>query len=418
MKYDVIIIGGGLSGLVSGIAVQEKGLSCLVISSGQNAMHFSSGSIGILSRLEDGTEVSSPLDGIHRLSEKHPYSVIGADRAAAYASAIKEFLSRAGVRANGEAAENGVMLTASGELKTASLTLEDFPVFKKDDPVFKSSFLIVNAAGYLDFNTSFIAESLERRGAVTKTALVNLPELERLRTSPSEMRSVNIAKVMDVPSVRESLINEVKSRLSGEENVILPAVFGLRDSSAVDAIRESLPAKVIFVGTMPPSVPGIRLQRTLKNRFISLGGTLLEGDTVKNAVIENGMVQSVETDNLGDEPLYAQSYILSTGSFFSKGLWATPDKIRESLMDLDVDYIPGRENWYSEKFFDSNSYLSFGVKADSSLHPSKNGVRIENLYATGSVLGGCNPIELGCGSGVAIVTALAAADEIMSHNNS
>ena len=37
------------------------------------------------------------------------------------------------------------------------------------------------------------------------------------------------------------------------------------------------------------------------------------------------------------------------------------------------------------------------------------------LYAVGNVIGGFNALELGCGSGVAVVTALAVADEIL-HN--
>ena len=40
---------------------------------------------------------------------------------------------------------------------------------------------------------------------------------------------------------------------------------------------------------------------------------------------------------------------------------------------------------------------------------------LTNLYAVGNVIGGFNALELGCGSGVAVVTALAVADEIL-HN--
>ena len=48
MKYDVVLIGGGLSSLVCGISLQRAGKRCLMVSGGQNALHFSSGAFGLL----------------------------------------------------------------------------------------------------------------------------------------------------------------------------------------------------------------------------------------------------------------------------------------------------------------------------------------------------------------------------------
>ena len=79
MKYDTIIIGGGLSGLTAGIRLAEKGKKVAIVSLGQSALHFSSGSFGLLSQLGD-KEVSSPLEAMKELDENHPYRRIGLEQ--------------------------------------------------------------------------------------------------------------------------------------------------------------------------------------------------------------------------------------------------------------------------------------------------------------------------------------------------
>lgn len=414
MRFDTIIIGGGLAGLVCGIKLQKAGKKCAIVSAGQSAMHFSSGAFDLLGRLPDGTQVVSPLDAMASLPMEHPYSIIGTEQVAGYTAKAKEFFAGCGIKVNGDASRNSWRVTPTGERKAAWLTLSDFtPVASKDEKIGNKA-LIVNILGYLDFNTKFLADSFEKQGTECRVVALKLEEMERLRKNPSEMRATNIARVMERDGIWEKAAAQIKTLINDEDVVILPAVFGLKDGSVVDKIREAIGRKTIFVATMPPSVPGIRTQMNLKAEFEKAGGRFFLGDTViESASDENGNIKNIATVNFNDIRMEADNFVLATGSFFSKGLIATPEKVYEPVFGIDLTYSEGRDKWFNTNFWEKQNYISFGAKVDADLNVSIDGKKIANLYAIGSVIGGTNALYEGCGAGVAIVTALAAADRIL-----
>ena len=318
MRFDTVIIGGGLAGLVCGIRLQKAGKKCAIISAGQSAMHFSSGTFDLLGRLPDGTQVDNPIEAIASLNKEHPYVIIGKDNVKKYADEAPAFFKECGIEVAGNAEKNSWRITPTGERKPAWLTLGDFtPLASKDEKIGTKA-LIVNILGYLDFNTKFLADSFEKQGTVCRISSIKLEEMERLRKNPSEMRATNIARVMDRDGIWEKAAAQVKEMIKDEDVVVLPAVFGLKDASVVEKMRAAIGVKTMFVATMPPSVPGIRSQMTLKAEFEKAGGRFLLGDTVTDAAFdENGNVTSVGTVNFGDIRVYADNFVLATGSFFS-----------------------------------------------------------------------------------------------------
>ena len=414
MKFDTVIIGGGLSGLICGIRLQNAGKKCAIVSAGQSAMHFSSGSFDLLGRLPDGTDIEKPLEALKSLPENHPYSILGEEKVRKYAEEASAFLHECGIKVSGNAEANTWRITPTGERKPSWLTLSDFTALKTKEEKIGHKALIVNILGYLDFNTKFLADSFEKQGTICRISSVKLEEMERLRKNPSEMRATNIARVMDRDGVWEKAAEQVKGMIKDEDIVVLPAVFGLKDASVVEKIREAIGVKPIFVSTMPPSVPGIRTQMTLKAEFERAGGRFLMGDMVVDAEFnEDGTVKSIGTQNFGSIRLYADNFVIATGSFFSKGLIATPEKIFEPIFGIDLSYAEGRDQWFDRNFWNKQNYISYGAKVSKFLHASIDGKPIANLYAIGSIIAGSNTLYEGCGGGIALLTALAAADSIL-----
>ena len=372
MKFDTVIIGGGLAGLTAGISLQKAGRSTAIVSGGQNALHFFSGAF--------------------EMNDADPSQAI-------------RFFSEAGIRLHGK--PGMLRLTPMGTFVPCWAALGDTTLF--ETPSIGKKALIVNFEGYHDFFPPFLAEGLEDHGTRCRIASIAIPEMERLRESPSEMRSVNIARVMD--NCWEKVVRQIRILRKYEDTVIIPQVFGLKDESVPDNIRKAVP-EVNFVGTLPPSVPGIRTQMQLKKAYEALGGTFLAGDRVTSAAVHDGVVNSVTTANLDSARLSADTFILCTGSYFSKGLSSTPSSVYEPLFGLDIEFGQPRSSWYDPDFFANQKYMDFGVKVTADLRPSKAGEPLKNLFAAGSVLGNAHPI--GKGAPLAILSAFKVTETILS----
>ena len=419
MKFDSVIIGGGLAGMACGIRLSEAGQRCAIISQGQSAIHFSSGSFDLLGHMPDGEQVLDPLEGIARLADMaptHPYSVIGTENCARLAGEVPALLRSAGIEVVGDCHRNHFRITPMGKAKPTWLTIDGYLTSESDDRLPFKTACIVNVEGFLDFYPEFIAEEFAKHGVECRFETINMPDLEQIRRNPSEMRSANIARVFDREANLEALAEELRRLAPTCDALILPALIGLVRNDSLEFLRSRAGHPIYLLPTLPPSIPGIRAQQALQRRFRALGGEYFLGDSVISANVESSRVKEIFTANHGNIPFQADNFVLATGSFFSKGLVATPDRIVEPVFGADTISSPNRAEWYTLRFFDRHNYQAFGVATDNSLRVLKNGSAFENLYCAGAGLAGFHPIQDGCGAGVSLLSALHVADLI--HNSS
>ena len=417
MKFDTLIIGGGLAGLVFGIALAKKGQRCVVVSSGQSALHFSSGSFDLLNTLPDGSQVSCPDRAWSALAAQaptHPYVKLGKETFVRLASQVQPFLQKSGVLVQGSGLCNQYRITPMGTLKSTWLTLDDFPVCRMPDRLPWKKVAIFNMAGFLDFYTQFIVDEFRKIGTESSVHLFHFAGLECLRKNPSEMRSTNIARMFEKKENLEKLVLTIRQESGDAEVVLLPAIVGLVAKDGLEMLRCQVEKPLYLLPTLPPSVPGIRTQQILRKCFQDAGGVYMLGDTVKGVEKEGNRIARVYSCNHGDIPFVASNVVLATGSYFSQGLIATPDRVYEPVADLDVVYETGRDCWYDLNLFARQHYQDFGVKTDAGFRGIYQGNVLENLYVAGALLEGFNPIREGSGAGVSILSALYVAEQILS----
>ncbi|GAB6982446.1 glycerol-3-phosphate dehydrogenase subunit GlpB [Prevotella dentasini] len=413
MKYDIIIIGGGLSGLTAGIALANAGKRVCIVSAGQSSLHFHSGSFDLLGYDARGEVVEHPLDAVGQLGPEHPYSRLGKSGVQRLAAEAKRLFNRAGISVSGDAIANHYRLSPVGAMKPAWLTIGGFVHSSSGTSLPWKRAEILNIQGFLDFPTQFLAASLKALGVDCQVKSFTTDELSRARKSPTEMRATNIAKVLvDKDSLRK--VADRINAISGNADVLLlPAVLGFSDGQSLDDLKAWVKRPVQYVATLPPSVSGVRTAVLLKRLFAQLGGTMLVGDVANGGQFKDGRLVSITTEHLPDEVLYADEFILASGSFMSHGLKSNYEGVFEPVFGLDVDASGNRGDWTRESLFDAQPYMEYGVHTDEAFRTFKNGNTIDNLYAVGSVLSGHNSIRQADGTGVSLLTALRVAEIIM-----
>lgn len=411
MKFEYIIIGGGLCGLSAGIRLAAQGKKTAIISSGQSALHFCAGSFGLLGK-RDGKFVADPIAEITNLNEKHPYRIIGQDRVKALASEVPGILAKAGISVHGDCAKNHLTLTPFGLSRPSWLTFDGYPAFEYGEKAADKKMLLIALKGFLETYPSFATENLEKQGISCRIETIDLERLARLRKSNFDMRAVSVAKQMDKDTIREfaQKINDIAR--PGEE-VLIPAILGIDSEKPFIEFRKMVNNPVYCIPTIPVSVSGVRAQNALHRYFESLGGTYLLGDHIDTGLIKDGKVTEVISTNFGDDHLEADKYILASGFLFSGGVEATPTKFFEPVFGLDIDAPADRSQWYSQEFFSRQPYMSYGIKTDADFHPSLNGEPISNLFAAGAALAHTDNLNEESGAGTAIITGMHVADLAM-----
>jgi glycerol-3-phosphate dehydrogenase subunit B len=167
---------------------------------------------------------------------------------------------------------------------------------------------------------------------------------------------------------------------------------------------------VFEIPTLPPSIPGWRLNQILVKAIESRGGKVENGIQALSAKVDQGQVISVQTEaSARQRSLTASRFILATGGVLGGGLHTYYEgEIQEIVMNLPVA-APGEfSDWLDTEFLSPVGHPVFqsGIKVDENFRPiSEDGRPIyENISVIGNMLANAQSIRERSLEGIALTT--------------
>jgi len=397
---DLVVVGEGLTGLFAAWLAAKRGARTTLIAYGRGGLELSSGCLHLASG-------ASPRLGITSSRLPHPYALVGVGTVFRAIQALFDLLEASSLPYSGSLDTNLLLPTAAGETIAAAFAPHSLA---RSDLAEHGPMTIAGLTGFRDFDAALasrrLADRLER-----SIATVDLP-----LPGPAPRRDLyatDLARRFEDPHWREETCRAWKPQLIGVRKLGLPAVLGLRRHAVVlQAIEEALELTVFEIPTLPPCVPGLRLETVLREACLAAGVDVLEGAKAVGRVDGRGSsarASGVVAMAAGGPQLHdAGAVLLATGDLLHGGLVAQQNGlIRESVFDLPVVHNANRATWTSPHAADPQPYASFGVRVDASMHPldDRGEPLLPNLYAAGGLLAGARRTDEGSRQGVALSTA-------------
>ena len=386
MKFDVVVIGSGLSGVMAALRASSQGKKVAIVRKGWGASALTGGIFEIAPTQGEEVQFSSILLDLKQKNSYHPYHHLDLEMLSTAFELFKKFFP---LKIQGSYTENQVFLLDTGFFRRAAFAME--PQFLDFRTIGRKKVLTLGT----DF--SWFQESLL------------LPKM--------------LAKKLDHPDEVRSLAQRLKSKshLNQVDLLVLPPVLGLDFFSDMKRELEHLLGLPVFesVATIP-SVPGLRFQKALDASLRKASIPIVQGkvqsfDHHQKRVTSLRVSDELETE-LNETTLEADTFILATGKFFSGGLrkesvfWETVFHLPLFFENEKINDCPPQK-LLKKKFFKSQPLFQCGVKTNSALIPLDEFGEpcYENVRACGTLLQGFDPAQDGTCFGVQLLSGYKAA---------
>jgi len=280
------------------------------------------------------------------------------------------------------------------------------------------SVTLAGFTGFRDFDSVLASNRLSAR-LKRPIAAADLPLPGSL--SLRDLYSTDLARRFENPGWLAQACAAWRPSLIGVRHLGLPAVLGFRQHvSVLAAIEDALELTVFEIPTLPPCLPGLRLEAVLREACLACGVDLIEGATAVGRV--DGRTGGARAAGIiaqtagGPQVIDAGAVLLATGDLLHGGLVARQNgRLQESVFDLPVVHSSDRSTWTAPHVTDPQPYATFGLRVDAHMRPlgADGAPLMRNLFAAGGLLAGARRTEEGSRQGIGLASAWRAVESAL-----
>jgi len=180
--------------------------------------------------------------------------------------------------------------------------------------------VVVGIENVLAFDANFVAERLAFHSkdaglsTVYQGVVVKLPQNQHQHW----LTPLEIAIEIDRnPLYSQALIAALKSVAPGADLLIIPGVLGLNSGDQeIRRFEDAVGCPICELATLPPSVPGLRLLRSLESHLAGRGAEICTGFSVQKLCMDGDRCTGAVLDTPGKpRTVRADAVILASGKF-------------------------------------------------------------------------------------------------------
>jgi len=396
MKSDAIILGTELDGLLAAAYLVERGLSVQVLGFGAGSLHYAPAGLHVLGYADAEQTVSDPFAALADLGPDHPYAKTGVETLRMALDWFAALSRRIGLPVE-LFAQNSRSIGPIGPASPVAGAFAHQATFERisGHPV-----AVARLAEVRDLPCDVLAAGLRKAGIAVSVFDASIPG--------KVAQSVGLARAFDALPDLDAYFADLHPLIDPAASVVLfPAVMGLdRHAAVIEAASRVLGRTCLEVPLLPPSVPGIRLDRALRCHLQSHAVEINPNISLQSARIAGDTITLTDDDGRSYQ---AGAAILATGGVMMGGIAVESDGLaRETVFGCQTHQsLPLRANGVEQTLA---ALHEAGVVTDAMLNPLGEDQRaIANIFVTGRSLGHWNPSAESSAEGVSIATGWFAA---------